>query len=174
EELLPRHLEIVYEINHRFLQKVRARLPDDAALAARVSLIDESGERRVRMAALAVLASHKVNGVSALHSRLMTETIFSDFARLFPERFDNVTNGVTPRRWLMQANPGLSALIDQRIGNGWRRDLSQLSLLRAHAGDAGFRRDPLRDKRENKLPLGARVRRELGLTPDSDTPFHVH
>src|SRR4249919_363316 len=163
EELLPRHLEIIFEINHRFLEKMRERFPEDSGLAARTSLIDESGERRVRMAALAVLASNRVNGVSELHSRLMTETIFADYYRLFPERFDNVTNGVTPRRWLMQANPGLSALIDTRIGTQWRRDLGLLADLGKHADDPDFGRGLLRVKRENKLRLGARVRRELGI-----------
>jgi starch phosphorylase len=173
EELLPRHLEIVYEINHRFLQTVRARFPDDAALAARVSLIDESGERRVRMAALAAIASHKVNGVSALHSRLMTETIFADYFRLFPERFDNVTNGVTPRRWLMQANPGLSALIDSRIGAGWRQDLDRLAELREYADDPDFGRELLSMRRQNKLRLGERLRRDQGLVLQPDSLFDV-
>jgi starch phosphorylase len=173
EELLPRHLEIVYEINHRFLEQVRARFPADAALAARVSLIDESGERRVRMASLAVLASHRVNGVSALHSRLMTETIFEDFARIFPERFDNVTNGVTPRRWLMQANPGLSSLIDSRIGTGWRRDLERLAELREHADDPSFGHELLAVRRQNKLRLGERLRRDLGVVLQPDSLFDV-
>jgi starch phosphorylase len=173
EQLLPRHLEIVFEINARFLQEVRARHPQDEALAARVSLIDESGERRVRMGALAVLGSRRVNGVSALHSRLMTETIFSDYARLYPERFDNVTNGVTPRRWLMQANPGLSALIDARIGDAWRRDFGRLAELREHAGDAAFGRELLSVRRQNKLALAARVRRDLGLVLDPDSLFDV-
>jgi len=111
--------------------------------------------------------------VSALHTDLMRKTVFHDLHALFPDRIVNKTNGITFRRWLMQANPGLSTLIDERIGNGWRRDLSQLSLLRAHAGDAGFGRDLLRVKRENKLRLGGRVRRELGLTLDPDTLFDV-
>ncbi len=101
-----------------------------------MSLIDEQGERRVRMAYLAIVASHSVNGVSALHSALMRESIFADFARVWPQRFNNKTNGVTPRRWLAHANPGLAALIDSRIGPGWRRDLEQLHGLRAHADDA--------------------------------------
>ena len=173
EELLPRHLEIVYEINHRFLQDVRARFPEEPALAARVSLIDESGERRVRMASLAALASHRINGVSALHSRLMTETIFADYFRLFPGRFDNVTNGVTPRRWLMQANPGLSALIDSRIGTGWRQDLERLAELREHADDEAFGRELLSVRRQNKLRLGERLRREQGLVLQPDSLFDV-
>src|SRR5512139_128584 len=116
KSLLPRHLEIIFEINHRFLEQVRVRFPGDDALSSRLSLIDESGERRLRMAALSIVASHRVNGVSELHSDLMVRTIFADFARLFPERFTNVTNGVTPRRWLMQANTALSTLIDSRLG----------------------------------------------------------
>ncbi|MEO8160783.1 MAG: glycogen/starch/alpha-glucan phosphorylase [Arenimonas sp.] len=173
EDLLPRHLEIIYEINHRFLAQVRARFPYDPALVARVSLIDESGERRVRMASLAVVAAHRVNGVSALHSKLMTETIFADYAMLFPERFDNVTNGVTPRRWLMQANPGLSALIDARIGDGWRRDLGLLAGLGEHADDATLGAQLLAIRRQNKLRLAARVRRDLGLALAPDTLFDV-
>ncbi len=115
--------------------KRRRASRSDEDLLARVSLIDETGERRVRMAALAIVASHKVNGVSALHSDLMVQTIFADYAKLFPERFINVTNGVTPRRWLMQANPDLSTLIDSRIGTGWRRDLDGLSALKPLAAD---------------------------------------
>ena len=125
------------------------------------------------MGALAVLGSRRVNGVSALHSRLMTETIFADYARLFPTRFDNVTNGVTPRRWLMQANPGLSALIDSRIGPEWRRDTALLSQLREHADEAGLGRELLSIRRQNKLQLAARVRRELGIVVDPDSLFDV-
>jgi starch phosphorylase len=127
--LLPRHLEIIYEINFRFLASVKERFPGDDALLARVSIIDETGSRRVRMAALAIIASHKVNGVSALHSDLMVQTIFADYARIFPDRFHNVTNGVTPRRWLMQANPALSTLLDSAIGREWRHDLTGLAAL---------------------------------------------
>ena len=173
EELLPRHLEIIYEINHRFLTEVRARFPQDDALLARVSLIDESGERRVRMAALAIVASHKVNGVSALHSELMVQTIFSDYARLVPERFLNITNGVTPRRWLMQANPGLSALIDAHIGSDWRCDLRRLAELKPLAIDASLGAQFLVGKRQNKLRLAERIRRELGIVADPDSLFDV-
>ena len=163
QALLPRHLEIIFEINARFLTQVRARFPGDDALIARVSIIDETGARRVRMAALAVVASHKVNGVSALHSELMVQTIFADYAQLFPTRFHNVTNGVTPRRWLMQANPALSTLIDSRIGSGWRRDLKGLSALKPLAGDAALGREFLQAKRQNKERLAALIRRELGV-----------
>ena len=173
EELLPRHLEIIYEINNRFLADVRTRFPQDPALLARVSLIDESGERRVRMAALAIVASHKVNGVSALHSELMVQTIFSDYAKLFPERFHNVTNGVTPRRWLMQANPALSALIDSRIGNSWRRDLAGLAALKPLAADATLGAQFLACKRQNKVRLAELIRREPGIVVNPDSLFDV-
>ncbi len=181
EALLPRHLEIVYEINHRFLQELRQRFPGDDALASRVSLIDEGGtnggnhggERRVRMAALSIVASHRVNGVAALHSDLMVQTIFADYARIFPERFHNVTNGVTPRRWLQQANPALSAVIDGQIGTGWRQDLSQLQQLSAHAKDAGLIASFRTVKRANKQRLADRIRRELGLTVSVDSLFDV-
>jgi starch phosphorylase len=173
ERLLPRHLELIYQINHRFLDDVRRRFPGDEALAQRVSLIDEAGERRVRMAALAVVASHRVNGVAALHSRLMVETIFADYARLFPERFHNVTNGVTPRRWLAQANPGLAAAIDRRIGTAWRRDLGALAALRTHADDAALHAELAGIKRDNKRRLAARIARDTGVRVDPDSLFDV-
>lgn len=151
--LLPRHLRIIFDINGRFLASVHARFPDDPGLLGRVSLIDEGGERRVRMAYLSVLASHKVNGVSRLHSDLIVRTIFADFARLFPDRFCNKTNGITPRRWLAQANPPLSALIDSRIGTGWRLDLTQLSQLRPLADDVEFKSAFRLAKQHNKQRL---------------------
>ncbi len=138
ERLLPRHLEIVYRINHDHLDRVRRAFPGDEVMASRLSLIEENGDRRVRMAALSIVASHKVNGVSALHSQLMVQTIFADFARLDPQRFTNVTNGVTPRRWLAQANPGLSTLLDEHIGAGWRTDLDRLAALAPLAANKAF------------------------------------
>jgi len=173
QRLLPRHLEIFYLVNQAFLDLVRARFPGDDALAARASLIDENGDRRLRMAALSIVASHRVNGVSALHSELMVQTIFADYARLYPERFTNVTNGVTPRRWLMQANPALGTLLDARIGDGWRRNLDDLSGLRRHAADAAFGKALLGAKRSNKERLTLRVRRELGVPIDPDSLFDV-
>jgi starch phosphorylase len=173
ERLLPRHLEIIYRINHEFLSDVRTKAPGDDALVQRVSIIDEQHGRRVRMAALAVVASHQVNGVAKLHSDLMVETIFSDYARLYPERFTNVTNGVTPRRWLQQCNPGLSNLLDDSIGTGWRRDLGQLSALRAQAGDAALGQRLAAVKRANKEKLAERIRRELGVVVDVDSLFDV-
>jgi starch phosphorylase len=172
--LLPRHLEIVFEINKRFLEEVRNRFPGDEDRVRRMSLIDEHGDRRVRMAALSIVASHKVNGVSALHSELMVQTIFSDFAALYPDRFTNVTNGVTPRRWLMQANPGLAALIDAQIGSDWRRDAAGLAALAAHAGDEALGTAFLKVKHQNKIRLAALVRRELGIVIDPASLFDVH
>ena len=173
EALLPRHLEIIYRINHEFLADVRARYPDDPALVQSVSLIDESRGRRVKMAALAVLASHKVNGVAKLHSELMVDTIFADFAKLFPDRFINVTNGVTPRRWLQQANPGLSALLDETIGSGWRRDLGALAQLREHADDHAIGQRLADVKQANKKRLAALIRHELGIEVDPTSMFDV-
>jgi glycogen phosphorylase len=177
EALLPRHLEIVYEINRHFLEEVRARFPGDDERARRMSLIDEGadhGQRRLRMAALSIVASHKINGVSALHSELMVKTIFSDFAALYPDRFTNVTNGVTPRRWLMQANPGLAALIDTQIGSDWRRDAAGLSALAEYAQKRALGIAFLKVKRKNKIRLAALVRRELGVLVDPASLFDVH
>lgn len=137
ERVLPRHLDLIYRINAVFLAQVRAQFGDES-LVQRVSLIDEQGERRVRMAFMAVVASHQINGVSQLHSDLMVQSIFADFARIFPQRFTNQTNGITPRRWLAQANPALSSLIDQHIGPDWRRDLPQLARLKPLAQDEAF------------------------------------
>jgi starch phosphorylase len=144
QRVLPRHMLIIYRINQEFLDEVVRLYPGDIDLMRRVSLIDDGGghdkDKRVRMAHLCIVGSHRVNGVSQLHSDLMVQTIFADFARLYPERFHNKTNGVTPRRWLAQANPGLSTLLDERLGGkDWRLDLDRLQELRASADDAGFR-----------------------------------
>lgn len=173
ERLLPRHLEIIFQINQAFLQEVRSRFPGNEALVSGVSLIEEGEARRVRMAALAIVASHKVNGVAALHSKLMCETIFADFAKLYPQRFFNVTNGVTPRRWLQQANPGLSRLLDLRIGTQWRRDLTQLQALKAYADDPDLLSALHAVKRNNKHALTQKIRRELGIVVDSNSLFDV-
>jgi starch phosphorylase len=171
--LLPRHLRIIYDLNARFLAQVHAQFPDDNDLLRRVSLIDERGQRRVRMAYISVLASHKVNGVSALHSKLMTETIFADFARIFPERFCNKTNGITPRRWLSQANRPLSALIDSRIGTTWRRNLDELSALRELADEPEFNSAFRLAKTQNKRRLADLIARECHVTVDPDSLFDV-
>jgi starch phosphorylase len=152
-ELLPRHLEIIYEINRRFLDEVRTRFPGDEARVARMSLIDESGERRVRMSHLASVGSHTVNGVAALHSHLLEASVLKDFSEVWPERFSNKTNGVTPRRFLMLANPGLRALLDETLGDGWPTDLSTLRQLEGHADAAAFRSRWRAVKQANKQRL---------------------
>jgi glycogen phosphorylase len=173
ERLLPRHLELIYQINAHFLAAVALRFPGDAGRVARLSLIAEGHERRVRMASLAIIASHKVNGVAALHSELMTQTIFKDYAELFPERFHNVTNGVTPRRWLMQCNPGLANLLDGAIGPAWRCDTDQLANLRSFAGDSELGLAFLTVKQANKQRLAARIARDLTVRVDPNSLFDV-
>ena len=173
ERLLPRHLEIVYEINHRLLQELRGRCGGDDGLLARVSLIDEHGERRVRMAPLSIVAAHRVNGVSRLHSGLMTQTIFADYARLFPQRFTNVTNGVTPRRWLAQANRPLAAVIDGCIGRRWRLDPDLLREFVRFEADPAVREAVLAAKRANKRQLAATIGRDLGLAIDPASLYDV-
>lgn len=166
--LLPRHIEIIYEINRRFLDEVRAKFPDDDARLRRMSLIGEDGEKVVRMAHLATVASHHVNGVAALHSRLLTETVLRDFAELWPEKFMNVTNGVTPRRFVALANPRLSSLVTDAIGDGWLRDLDRLRDLEKHAKDAAFQEKWRAVKRANKAELAAWLRHTHGLVFDPD------
>ncbi len=173
QQVLPRHLEIIYRINHEFLELAAALRPGDNAFLRRLSLIGEDGERRVRMAHLSIVGSHKVNGVSALHSDLLVNTIFADFAALWPERFTNMTNGVTPRRWLAQANPGLSGLIDQHLGAGWRLNLDQLTGLRAKAQDTSFREAFLAVKRGNKERLAAAIHAATGITVNPASLFDV-
>ncbi|MBI5937762.1 MAG: glycogen/starch/alpha-glucan phosphorylase [Betaproteobacteria bacterium] len=173
ERVLPRHLQIIYEINHRFLKDVMHHYPDDAGLWARMSIIDESNGRRVRMAHLAIVGSHKVNGVAELHTQLMKDTIFGDFHRLWPDKIVNMTNGITPRRWLHQANPGLSGLISQHLGNDWVRDLKQLERLAPLADDAGFRAAFAQVKRDNKTRLARLIGQHLHLAVDPESLFDV-
>jgi starch phosphorylase len=173
ESILPRHLEIIYEINHYFLQEVMHHYPGDGELLQRMSIIDESGGRRVRMAHLAIIGSHKVNGVARLHTELMKRTIFADFDRMYPDRIINLTNGVTPRRWLNQANPGLAALISSRIGNGWVTDLDQLKKLRNYADDATFRDDFRAVKHANKARLAIMIEDQLGIHVNPQSLFDI-
>jgi glycogen phosphorylase len=165
-KLLPRHLEIIYEINRRFLDEVRARFPGDEARARRMSLIGEDGDKQVRMAHLATVASHHVNGVAELHSRLLRETVLRDFAELWPERFTNVTNGVTPRRFLGLANPRLAELITEAIGDGWLRDLERLQELEAFADDPAFQDRWHTVKQANKAELARWLRSHHDLVCD--------
>ena len=176
QQVLPRHLEIIFRINHEFLLQAEALRPGDMAFQRRLSLIDEGaggGERRVRMAHLSIVGSHQVNGVSKLHSDLLVETIFADFAALWPDRFTNMTNGVTPRRWLAQANPGLAALLDKTLDVGWRRDLDLLQGLRAHADKAAFRKAFITIKQQNKQRLAALIQRSTGITVNPASLFDV-
>jgi starch phosphorylase len=171
--LLPRHMGIIFDINAQFLAEVHQRFPDDTALTRRVSLIEERGIRRVRMAHLSALASHKVNGVSALHSQLMVDTIFADFARIYPERFCNKTNGITPRRWLSQANPSLSNLIDSQLGPQWRGNLDQLHQLKDLADQPEFQNAFRLAKQFNKRRLVDYIARSPGVIVDPDSLFDV-
>lgn len=171
--VLPRHLEIIYEINRCFLEDLRQRFPGDEERVARMSLIDESGPRYVRMAHLACVGSHAINGVSQLHSDLLTNSVLRDFYELWPEKFGNKTNGVTPRRFLVMCNPGLTGLIRSRIGEDWIKHLDQLRRLEAFADDAGFQREWRRVKQENKRRLASELRKRTGISVDPDTLFDI-
>ena len=173
QHVLPRHLEIIFRINQDLMNIAAAHRPGDLDFMSSLSLIDERGERRVRMANLSVVGSHKVNGVSALHSELLVQTIFKDFASLWPERFTNMTNGVTPRRWLAQANPGLSELLDRTLGKGWRLDLDKLAELNKVKASAGFRDAFMTVKRHNKARLATLIERKTGVHVDPASLFDV-
>ncbi|MET0086803.1 MAG: glycogen/starch/alpha-glucan phosphorylase [Sedimenticola sp.] len=173
ERLLPRHMQIIYEINRRFLLTVTHLHPNDISLLQRMSLIDEEGGKRVRMSHLAIVGSHKVNGVSELHSNLLREQTFKDFHQFFPDRFINITNGVTPRRWLNEANPILSELINGAIGSEWVRDLGQLERLRPLADDSDFQQRFLDAKRANKARLADLIMFFMRQTVDPDSLFDV-
>ena len=171
--LLPRHLEIIYQINHEFLHMVNHHFPGDAELLRRVSIIDEDHGRRVRMAHLAVVGSHTVNGVAALHSELLKSTLFADFDRIFPGKMTNVTNGITPRRWLNQANPGLTALIEKAIGPGFKKDLTQIKKITPLADDADFRKAFAQVKLANKQRLAAKIEAKTGVKLNVNSLFDV-
>ncbi|MEK6663813.1 MAG: glycogen/starch/alpha-glucan phosphorylase [Pseudomonadota bacterium] len=173
ERVLPRHLQIIYEINHRFLKEVMHCYPGDQAMWRRMSIIDDTGSKRVRMAHLAIVGSHKVNGVAAIHTQLMKETIFADFHRLWPDQIVNMTNGITPRRWLNQANPGLSKLITSRIGKTWPKDLDQLKRLNVLADDPDFRAEFAKVKRANKVRLAKMIQERLKIEVNPDALFDV-
>ena len=177
QHVLPRHMRIIYRINQEFLDEVAKRFPGDLDLLRRVSLIDEGNghehDKRVRMAHLCIVGSHRVNGVSKLHSELMVQTIFADFAKLDPAKFHNKTNGVTPRRWLAQANRGLSTAIDARIERDWRTNLDRLSSLRTFAGDADFQAECMAAKRANKARLAEYIAGTQGISVDPASLFDV-
>jgi len=171
ELLMPRQLEIIFEINRRLLDEVQTRFPGDEGRVQRIGLIEEGPTRHVRMANLAIVGSHSTNGVAAIHSQLLRATTVKDLAEMFPERFNNKTNGVTPRRWLLVANPALARTITEAIGDGWITDLSQLSKLKPLADDAGFRASFLKAKREAKSRFADWIKSESGETVDPDTIF---
>ena len=171
--ILPRHTDIIFEINRRFLDGLPARQKKDSDLVRRISLIDETDGQRVRMANLAIVGSHTVNGVARLHSQILKDHLFKDFDLLFPKRLTNVTNGITPRRWLAQANPKLAELITDTIGPDWITDLAQLKKLEPLAGDAEFCRRWIKTKRDNKKRLARYILRKIGLGVDPDTLFSV-
>src|SRR3989454_8822278 len=171
EMMLPRHLEIIFEINRRLLDEVRTRFPGDEGRVQRVSLVEEGAERKIRMANLAIVGSHSTNGVAAIHSELLRTTTVKDLAEIFPERFSNKTNGVTPRRWLLLSNPWLSRTITEAIGDDWITDLGQLRRLKPLAGDTGFRLAFRKAKREAKLQFADWLKSTSGISVDPDTIF---
>ena len=172
-KILPRHLQMIFEINDHFLEYVKTYVTTDMDFIRRVSLIEEGYQRKVRMGWLSVVGSHKVNGVAAIHSDLMVSSTFADFARIYPERFTNVTNGITPRRWLAVANPKLAALFDQYIGSEWRCDLSQIEKLKAFADKGEFKRAVADIKYDNKVKLAQYVKKTLDIDLDPHALFDV-
>ncbi len=171
ELALPRHLELLYEINRRLLDDVRSRYPGDQGRVQRASLVEEGAERRIRMAHVAIVGSHSTNGVAAIHSSLLKTVTVKDLAELFPERFNNKTNGVTPRRWLLGANPALSALISSAIGDDWRMHLEELKGLRPNAEDSAFRVEFRKAKRDAKVKFANWLQRTSGVMVDPDSIF---
>ena len=174
EMLLPRQLEIIYEINRRLLRAVRSRYPDDEGRVQRISLIEEAPVRKVRMANLAIAGSHSTNGVAAIHSKLLRTTTVRDMAEMFPERFNNKTNGVTPRRWLLLANPALAQTITGAIGNGWITDFAKIANLKPLANDPGFRNSFLKAKYETKLQFASWLKTAYGIAVDPYSIFDSH
>ena len=174
EKTLPRHLQIIYEINHRFLQEVSDKYPNDDARQARMSLIEESSPPQIRMAHLAIVGSHAVNGVAELHSELVKTTLVPDFYDLWPDRFTNVTNGVTHRRWLASCNPALASLLTKLVGPGWETNFALVQGLEKHANLRDVQQEFSLIKRANKERLSNLIRKELRLKVDPDSMFDVH
>lgn len=173
EKVLPRHLQIIYEINRRFLDEVEARWPGDGCKKAALSIIEEGPTKMIRMAHLAVVGSHTVNGVAALHTELLKQHLFHDFAELYPNRFQNKTNGITPRRFLKACNPALAHLIDETIGDDWPMDLDKLRQLEPYADKADFRKQFMAVKRENKVELARIIKEDCGVDVSPDALFDV-
>jgi len=173
EKVLPRHLQIIYEINRRFLIEVEKKWPGDASKKRELSIIEEGDPKQVRMATLAVIACHSTNGVAALHTELLKQTLFHDLYALYPERFNNKTNGITPRRWLRACNPNLAKLIDSKIGGSWTSHLDELKKLEKFADDKAFRDDYMNIKRENKIELARIIKNLCGIDVSPDALFDV-
>lgn len=173
ESTLPRHLEIIYEINKRFLDTVRLRYPGDNRRLQRMSIIDESGKKYVRMALLAVIGSHAVNGVAAMHTRLVKSNLFADFFEMEPDKFHNITNGVTPRRWFMLSNPALTSLVDSQIGHTWYNNLELISDLEQFAKDKPFLQKWMKVKEQNKQNLADYILNKTGVTVDPASMFDI-
>ncbi|MBE9167476.1 glycogen/starch/alpha-glucan phosphorylase [Pleurocapsales cyanobacterium LEGE 06147] len=171
--LLPRHLEIIYEINQRFLDRVRIKYPGDNYKLSRLSLIDESGGKYVRMANLACVGSHAINGVAALHTELLKETVLRDFYELCPEKFTNVTNGVTPRRWMVQSNPNLSNLITDKIGDNWIKHLDELKKLEVFVDDRSFCQQWREIKQALKQDLAVYIQKKVGIIVNPESLFDI-
>ncbi|XP_053297493.1 glycogen phosphorylase, muscle form [Pleuronectes platessa] len=171
--LLPRHLEIVYEINRRHLERVAAKYPGDSGRLSRMSLIEEGGQKRINMAHLCIVGSHAVNGVAQIHSDILKATIFKDFFEMEPNKFQNKTNGITPRRWLVMCNPGLAEVIAERIGEDFIRDLDQLQGLRQYVNDEAFIRDVAKVKQENKLKFAVHLEEHYKVKINPNSMFDI-
>ncbi|KAK3093304.1 hypothetical protein FSP39_013880 [Pinctada imbricata] len=174
ERLLPRHLEIMYYINHRFLEEVSKKFPGDSDRMRRMSIVEEDGEKKINMAYLCIIGSHAVNGVAAIHSNIIKTDTFRDFYEMYPDRFQNKTNGITPRRWLLLCNPGLSDIIADKIGEDWVTDLYQLQQLKQFADDEQFLRNIMKVKQENKMRLATYIQQEYNVTVNSSSIFDIH
>ena len=173
EKVLPRHMQIIYEINRRFIEMLKSRYPGNDAVIAELSIIEEGAEKKVRMANLATIGSHSVNGVAALHTEILKNSVFRDFHNIWPEKFNNKTNGITQRRWLKLCNPGLSSLITGAIGDGWITDLYQLKKLKSFADNAEFQKQWLDVKRRNKENLAAYIMSHNGIAVNIDSMFDI-
>ncbi|MDC8831500.1 glycogen/starch/alpha-glucan phosphorylase [Alteromonas gilva] len=173
EKILPRHLEIIYEINHRFMKEVDKKWPGDNSVKARLSIIEEGPEKMVRMGHLSVVGSYAVNGVAELHSRLVKENLFPEFDQLWPGKLTNVTNGITPRRWLKTCNPALSKLIDSKVGDDWPLDLKKLAGIEKYASNKTFQKQFMQVKLQNKKVLAEEIKQSLGIDVDTDAIFDV-
>lgn len=174
QSILPRHLEIIYHINFLWLEKVKAKYPGDMDRMRRMSCVEEEGDKRINMAHLSIIGSHAVNGVARLHSDILKADLFKDFYQMEPKKFQNKTNGITPRRWLLLCNPGLSDVISEKIGDEWPVHLDQLASLRSKAKDPNFQRVVAKVKQENKLKLAALLEEEYGVKVNPASIFDIH